>query len=178
MTFFGKANTMIGSRQKHRTTPTPLVPDRPRDIAKAESVPWMAWVGAGLLAVACVDTSPIAVSKDAGVPTPVRDAPLGEVSDPHPACHACIEAPNDPGPGCANQLARCNANAGCQTIYECAYKIGCVFKVDYQESLACALPCTEGILNAFQEPIMAAIALTECFHAACTDVCGVEAPPP
>jgi len=56
------------------------------------------------LAIACVDTTPVSITTaelDAGV-------------DGEGACVACVEAPNAPGPGCADELAVCFQYEECE----------------------------------------------------------------
>jgi hypothetical protein len=123
-------------------------------------------VASGLLGLGCTDTTPIDVPpKEGGVIDAGGDARA------RPECHACISAPDDPGPGCGDELAACFGTMYCGEIYECAYALGCVFEATYEDSLLCAIrPCGK-INNAYLDSLTAATKLTECFHKACADVC-------
>jgi hypothetical protein len=127
----------------------------------------------GILAIACVDTSPVVVSNDGGGIIVPDDASLSDVVDPFPACSACIAAPDDPGPGCGKELKACFDTDPCMFIYDCAYANGCVFKKTHDESVSCAIPCAAQLKNAFDEALKAALALTACFHKVCGTECEV-----
>jgi hypothetical protein len=142
---------------------------------RARSLLWVSGfgIGWGILAIACIDTSPVTISKDGGDVIFPDDAGSSDVFDPFPACSSCIAAPNDPGPGCGNELKTCRETDPCSIIYDCAYASGCVFKRTQDESVACAFPCAAQLTNAYAAAISAALALTKCFHDACGDVCEV-----
>ncbi len=123
----------------------------------------------------CLDFTPVTVVSDAAIV--VRDASTqpsdadGE-AQPDPPCLACIKSPNVPGPGCANELAACDATAKCRFIFDCAYENGCVTKPMQSESIACALPCGDQLgTSAFEASILSALTLTTCFHMACAAAC-------
>jgi hypothetical protein len=127
----------------------------------------------GILATSCADTSVITIFNDGGGAG--RDVTSEESVREKPACHACIVAPNDPGPGCGQEMDLCVATPFCAYIYECAYANGCVFKRTQGESIGCAFPCAKDITqNAYDEAIRTALALTTCFHAQCRDACTAE----
>jgi hypothetical protein len=131
------------------------------------------FVSFGVFAAACIDTSPVHVFKEGGV-IGTWDATEDDDAGPNPACRACIAAPNDPGPGCGDELGRCGETKFCMRIYECAYAGGCVFKKTQNESIACALPCASDITDVYDPSISRAVELTSCFHANCVDVCAAD----
>ena len=59
---------------------------RKRESKKSSVSFWMALVSGSAFTAACVDTQPVTMYKDAGELAEASDAPLGEISDPKPAC--------------------------------------------------------------------------------------------
>jgi len=131
---------------------------------------WLATLASVALAAACNDERLPPPSVDGGLVEPSDVA--NEVADPNPPCRACIAAPNEPGPGCADELSRCGLNR-CFEIFECGYAAGCQFKKSTSEAVECYRPC----LGRFAEydPALVAISnLLSCADAKCIDVCAVD----
>ena len=125
-----------------------------------------------VFAAACAEPAQAPKSRDAGITEPGDAA--SEAADPNPPCRACIAAPNQPGPGCADELSRCNDWASCLDIYACGYAAGCIFKKTQAESLECFRPCAEPYASIDDPTIVVTIQLISCVYAKCNDVCAVS----
>jgi hypothetical protein len=130
-----------------------------------------------LLAVAlisaCVDTSPIAFDGfDAGTTDVAADGhALAE------SCRQCVQAPDEPGPGCAALWAECVAEPRCEVMAECAIDRGCLSLHTVDERTACSLPCADmvGGVTSGGDPIVPLILrLNVCSLDACRDACLAE----
>jgi hypothetical protein len=138
-----------------------------------------------LLAVACLDMSPIIVENppvmrpDIYVPRPDVEVPDGADAaafdvDLRPPCQMCLESPDQPGPGCAQEVAACNAIPQCAVTYACVVSSGCLYLPTRAELAQCAIPCLQeaGITSMNTPAGMAAYNLTVCGFMICTKVCG------
>lgn len=56
-------------------------------------------------------------------------------------CQACLTAPDQPGPGCATELAACKANAECAAAMACAFAKACFDRGSLSALISCGYPC-------------------------------------
>jgi hypothetical protein len=125
----------------------------------------LAWSG---LTAACADTWLPPPLLDAG--NQADDAATKD-ADPSP-CRACMRAPNEPGPGCANEFLDCSLSIRCAQIFECAYGGGCILKPTTTESVECVRPCLTGLEEG---PLVIYLSnLFSCIDAKCRDACVME----
>lgn len=117
--------------------------------------------------IACVDTTPIEVPS----------AALDGGADANGACLACIESPNAPGPGCADELAACDQYALCTSTGQCAIASHCYDAPSIADFASCSVECGEEIgIAADPDALAAATAVFICTIGFCNDVCGVPTP--
>ena len=64
-----------------------------------------------------------------------------EIPDPVAVCKACLEAPEDPGPGCATAHANCYGVEQCASIFDCGFETNCYALPSQGEIIVCAIPC-------------------------------------
>jgi hypothetical protein len=116
-------------------------------------------------AFGCVDVTPILVidESDGGSP----DAAAEQA-----ACVACFEKPNDPGPGCGDELAACRAYPSCRAVIDCILEAHCVTQSRDQE-VRCAAACFEkvGVRTAADPASVLGAKLDACVRAKCAAVC-------
>jgi hypothetical protein len=94
-------------------------------------------------------------------------------------CEACVRAPADPGPGCANFLAICNADLPCAATMECAIALGCLEQADQGLVVDCGRPCAVAAgLDPTKPSINYVIDLVTCGTTTCGPICRGEVPPP
>ena len=137
------------------------------------------------LAVACLDMSPVIVETpptmrpDIYIPLPDVDIPDGADAaafdvDLRPPCQRCLESPDQPGPGCAQEIAACEANPQCAQVYACVIYSGCLYLASRSALANCAIPCLQeaGVTSQTTPAGMAAYNLTICGFTTCTRVCG------
>ena len=120
------------------------------------------------LAIACVDTTPVSIEiaeLDAGV-------------DGEGACVACVEAPNAPGPGCADELAVCFQYEECEGTNVCAKEAQCYELPSVPDLVSCSVGCGEEVgLGTNLDALDAAEAFFSCMLGSCDHVCGVPEVP-
>jgi hypothetical protein len=118
------------------------------------------------LPMACVDTEPVVVEE-------VR---LDAGADANGPCGTCVQAPSEPGPGCADVLDDCNEHERCKLTMECAFASGCLELPTISVIVSCGIDCTEttGIAQD-QEAITALTAVFTCLVGACAPSCGTAA---
>jgi hypothetical protein len=90
----------------------------------------------------CINADPSLFYVDAGADITRPDIMVDDSGDEPPpdpkvACKACLEAPDDPGPGCQSVVDPCKANENCLKIYDCALEKGCMQRPATQEIQLC-----------------------------------------
>jgi len=125
----------------------------------------------------CINADPSTFPMDAGSagrPDVVRDT--ADDADPHAACRACLEAPEDPGPGCAGPLAACVADPKASIIYECGFVRECWSLPTQADIVGCGFPCfTEAGITSFGDPAVTLVtAVMMCVLGGCQPVCGAN----
>ena len=76
----------------------------------------------------CINADPSNFYVDAGADIARPDIVVddsGDAPDPNAACKACLEAPEDPGPGCKGPVDACKADEMCAKIYDCGFENAC-----------------------------------------------------
>ena len=129
---------------------------------------------------ACLDMTPIefapAVPEAAPPPPPIIDAgPDVPDVDTRPPCELCLESPDQPGPGCADELAACRADTKCKATYDCVLANGCLTKGSQKKMILCGLPCAEnaGILTQDEPAAVLVLKVVACVQGACASACKV-----
>jgi hypothetical protein len=125
-------------------------------------------------AAGCINADPSTFpSNDAG--PIVRPDVLGD-GDTHAGCRACLEAPEDPGPGCAGPLAVCMADEKCPIIYECGFVRECWSLPTQTEVTSCGFPCfQEAGVTSLGDPVVAVtLGVLACVLGACQPACGAN----
>lgn len=114
---------------------------------------------------ACLDTSPITVTVDAA-PPPIVDA----LEEAQAGCYQCLHAPNQPGPGCGNEIAACEADKACKDSIDCTFEDGCWNLGTPAALIQCGLPCAE---RAGQTDVQVKLgaAVFACVQATCPGPC-------
>ena len=121
-----------------------------------------------LAAVACINIDPS--WDEADTATASGTVPV--------ACQQCREAPSDPGPGCADELAVCNANETCVALDRCVILSGCHPSENLQGFLGCARPCAdEHGVTLYDDIYQIAMPLGFCVMDNCEAECSVPVTP-
>jgi hypothetical protein len=117
--------------------------------------------------LACLGIHPVSVQEvDAG--------PGLQVSgDADPACFTCLAQPDHPGPGCATELAACQADPQCAQALVCATQKNCFASGSLAAIGVCGLPCiTEaGVISFDTPPFKLAVTLFQCVSGPCGVPC-------
>lgn len=110
-------------------------------------------------ASACLDLTPtVLAGDDAG----------GQGNSP---CYRCLSAPPDPGPGCGDKLATCQAIDACAKAYACTLAHGC-FSGTKDHLAICTKACSSTLSSSQDPAVMPAIAVYQCLLAGpCTSMC-------
>lgn len=126
----------------------------------------------------CLDVDPLPFyPRDAGTMDVGSVDDAGEdAPDPKAVCRACIETPNDPGPGCGDQYQACFANDKCVLIFECVLAKGCTSAPTQPEIINCALPCVSeaGGVNIGDPAVQLILPIAPCVLGVCKPACGVS----
>lgn len=129
-------------------------------------------VVAALLASACNDFSPVVL---ANVPDgSAADAGDGDGSAVGEGeCRACVEGPEEPGPGCQRATEGCLADEKCAAMYECMYELGCFAEESVNASANCALPCAvrAGALTGADSSLQLGVEVVMCVYDSCAEAC-------
>ena len=111
----------------------------------------------------CLDFSPIVVASapDSGT--------TGDL------CAACYRAANQPGPGCANEVAACNAIDRCKQAFECSEVKGC-YRGSKENLVSCGTPCAAeaGVVTVDDPAIVAGTRFYACILGPCRQACFPE----
>jgi hypothetical protein len=125
----------------------------------------------------CIDADPSTFpGVDAGLDARTGVADTASDVDPHAACRACLEAPEDPGPGCGGRVAACMADARCPLIYECGFERGCWSLTTQMEVVSCGLPCfvAAGVTNLGDPVVTLVTDVLGCVLGQCQPACGAN----
>ena len=134
---------------------------------------------AALGLAACLDMTTVefvAPVPDASPPPPVVDAgPDVPDVDTRPPCDQCLASPDQPGPGCADELAACLADTKCHAMYECVVAQQCLTKGSQKKIILCGLPCAEsaGIVTQDEPAVVFVLAVVSCLQSACAVACKI-----
>ena len=122
------------------------------------------------------DTRPVI---DASVDSAFGDGgevDVGDAADGDGAlsCYQCIEAPDDPGPGCGTEFAACEAQPQCKAIMDCVLAAGCFFLASTKDFTVCAIPCAvEAGVTSTDDPIVVlGLNVAYCADKSCRPYCG------
>ncbi|GAC1543903.1 MAG: hypothetical protein NVS3B10_08060 [Polyangiales bacterium] len=134
-------------------------------------------VAAGLVEGACLNVDPVdfhpppdsAVALDTAVGESSdadADAPLG--------CRECVERPDDPGPGCGDEVKACRDEPKCSLILDCIYATGCFYLKTRKDFIVCAIPCAAeaGVVTTADPVVGLGIAVATCADGKCRAFCG------
>lgn len=115
---------------------------------------------------ACTSLETIVVEKN---DQPLTDA--GGDAAATQACYDCLEAPNDPGPGCANEYKACDDDPKCKAQQAC-YRKDCSWAIKPTDVFACGSKCFEDLGVAFDDPAsLLAYNIYLCATKACGPLC-------
>jgi hypothetical protein len=122
---------------------------------------WVLALLGGAAFAACLDVTPVTVP----------DAPPAGRRTSQ-ACFDCINAPDDPGPGCGVEVAGCNQYTNCYVGLQCVFQQGC-FNGTEAELAICSTHCAEvGQLMSADDPATApALAFYQCALTKCGALC-------
>lgn len=120
---------------------------------------------------ACLDMPITRLSK---TENPVGGSDAGaDALDPVEVCAACIQAPEDPGPGCKTPYDACVAEPPCKLMIQCAFDDHCILG-PRKAFLGCGLPCLEkaGVKTSDDKILTFASILFQCLaNGPCGDLC-------
>jgi hypothetical protein len=135
-------------------------------------------IGALAGLAACLDMSAnnYVVPVEEAAPPPVVDA--GEDApdvDTRPPCVQCLEAPDQPGPGCGTALAECRGDPKCSATYDCVLAKSCLTKGDQKKIILCGLPCAQeaGIIAQDDPSAVLILDIVACIQASCASPCKI-----
>lgn len=127
---------------------------------------------------ACLDMSPnnFVPAVQEAEPPPIVDAgPDVPDVDMRPPCEQCIESPDQPGPGCADELAACRADPRCNATYDCVIAHSCLTRGSQRRIILCGLPCAQdaGIIAQDDPAAVLVLAVVACLQTACPSECKI-----
>ena len=124
---------------------------------------------------ACLDLPPRVVPADAGVE--VDGGPVVRPDGPS-VCVTCIQAPDDPGPGCGTAWAPCAVEPRCVGLVECSEERNCFRFNNLNQFLGCVQPCVEKFMLAGTTdpvyPLVTPIVFCTTGVGVCAPICNVE----
>jgi hypothetical protein len=132
----------------------------------------------GAVLHACLDVQVIHVDE------PVSDGggpghDLDVASDAPRPCELCINAPPDPGPGCAHVVAICAADRGCHDTMVCAVAARCLELSGMGTILDCGTPCGRNAGLDLSSPSLTYLFdVLACAQDSCGPICRGEVSPP
>ena len=123
-----------------------------------------------VLVAGCVDIDPVYV------PQPVFDAGPREDSAQPNACDMCLATPNQPGPGCGDEVAICLTDPRCVMVMECTAPLRCYEKPTQAEVNDCGTPCFQMVVgNTFPTDLIAMLLnVAACAQGTCGAVCRAQ----
>ena len=137
---------------------------------------------AGCLNVDAVDFTPPDARPVVSFDTSVDSTFVGDAdalddaadADTTLGCYQCIEAPDDPGPGCGTEFLACEAEPKCKAIMDCVLAAGCFFLATTKDFTVCAIPCAvEAGVTSTDDPIVTlGLNVAYCADAKCRAYCG------
>src|SRR5947207_1484065 len=115
---------------------------------------------ASIIVASCLDVSPIVVATSTNPSNQSRE------------CAACYLQSNVPGPGCADEVTACSADARCRDAFQCSVTHGC-FQGAKEQLITCGSGCaTEaGFTSLSDTAYQLATALYACLLGPCKDAC-------
>jgi hypothetical protein len=121
---------------------------------------------AGNVAVGCLDPSPYYLDVDAAAPPP-RDAGADGGG-----CGRCLNAPDQPGPGCATEVAACQMDPVCRDTFAC-FQTRCEGLTSQEQVVGCGLPCAQeaGLTSTAGSTFTLATNVFNCLLGACLGAC-------
>jgi hypothetical protein len=126
--------------------------------------------GAACAAAGCLDATPVSVQStlfDASA-----DADDGATAA---MCNACVQAPDQPGPGCGSEQAACSALPVCKATVECATRAFCFERGSLGALEQCGLPCAIDSGIVLGDPAYtASLQVFSCVLASCGSACGLS----
>ena len=135
---------------------------------------------AGLVLHACLDVKVIRVDEpgnDGGAGGSGHD--LDVASDGPRPCEVCMLAPSDPGPGCADVMAVCAGDRGCNDTMACAIASRCLELSGMGAIIDCGTPCgRDAGLDLSSMSLTYVFAVVTCAQESCGPICRGEVPPP
>lgn len=86
-------------------------------------------------------------------------------------CYDCLAAPNEPGPGCANEYEACDADPKCKAQQAC-YRANCAWAIATADVFACGSQCFADLGVAPNDPAsLLSYNIYLCSTGACKPVC-------
>jgi hypothetical protein len=122
------------------------------------------------LPCACLEMPITHIDKSA---VPIVDSDASADGGPQAACAACMEAPEDPGPGCQPTFTACKDNPKCALIIKCGFERQC-FQGSRREFMNCGLPCVtnNGVLTPDDPVLNLGATLFQCLaNGPCGNLC-------
>jgi hypothetical protein len=122
-----------------------------------------------MLLMACTGIDAIVVdAKEQPLPTADSGSDAQTAAD---VCDACLHGPNDPGPGCADEYAACDADAKCKAQQEC-YQERCSTKTASADVFRCGSQCFADLGVAIDDPASTlSYNIFLCSTGSCKSVC-------
>ena len=124
------------------------------------------------MACGCFEMPIVHVDKTEG-PVVMPDASDDGRMDPQAACLACMNAPEEPGPGCQTVFSACKQNPKCSVFIDCGFELQC-FQGSKRAVFACGQPCLSRIggLTPDDPALLLASNFFQCVvNGPCGDIC-------
>jgi hypothetical protein len=120
------------------------------------------------------ETSPFDGSIDTALAETDDAAALDGDGDGALGCYQCIEAPDDPGPGCGTEYAACAAQPKCDAILKCVFATGCFYLASTKDFINCAIPCAAdaGVTSTDDPIVLLGLNVAYCADRVCRPYCG------
>ncbi|HEX7671832.1 MAG TPA: hypothetical protein VF395_19695 [Polyangiaceae bacterium] len=122
-----------------------------------------------LVVTACTGIDPVIV-KPKSSPQPAADGG-GDVAALPPLCTPCLQAPDLPGPGCADEVKACDDDPKCKAQQAC-YAEQCGWARAPSDVFACGSQCFAGLGVATADPAsLLSYRIYLCSTGACKPIC-------